>query len=372
VEHADRQDGRVTAPAGAASPVFAALQRAGVRWCLWRGTPRLSRAGAGDGDFDLLVDRTQAPLLESVLAAAGCRRGRSCEPVPGLDDWFLLERPAGPLLHFHVHYRLPAGEPRFERFHLPFAAHALDSRECSGAGPMSGLVFVAGPRVEAALLLLRCSLRLRARDRLPPRRAARALLAKARGDLEALAPQGGLDAVAGLLQEWLGRPLPFLRAAGGRLANADLWRLRAAAHAALRPASAANGLPAVLQLWRRDLRAAARACARRMGLAVLPARGGRTGGAVVALVGEPAARRALAAAVQRVLGGKFDVLRLAAGAGWRRAQRARRRGFFVLAERGAEHRWPAAAAPDLELRLGDGQPFEVQLAAALCALWERV
>src|SRR5262249_61533593 len=111
---------------------------------------------------------------------------------------------------------------------------------------------------------------------------------------------------------------------------------------------------------------------RGMGIAVLPARGGRAGGAIVALVGEPAARRALAAAVQRALGGKFDVLRLADGAGWRRAHRARRRGFFVLAERGAERLWPAAAAPDLELQVGDGQPFEVQLAAALRTLGERV
>jgi hypothetical protein len=365
VEHADRQDGGVTAPAGAAS-VFAELERAGVRWCLWRGTPRLSRACAGEGDFDLLVDRTQAPLLERALAAAGCRRGRSSEPVPGLDDWFLLGSPTGPLLHFHVHYRLPAGEPRFERFHLPVAAQTLDSRERRGD------VFVAEPRVEAALLLLRCSLRLRARDWLPPRRAARALLAKVRADLAALAPRGGLDEVAALLQEWLGRPLPFLRGAGERLAVADLWRLRAAAHAALRPASAANGLSAVLQLWRRDLRAASRALARRAGFPVLPARGGREGGAILALGGEPAARRALAAAVQRVLGGKFDVLRITAGAGWRRAQRARARGFFVLAECDAPRPWPAAAAPDLELQVADGQPFEAQLAAALRALWERV
>jgi hypothetical protein len=109
-----------------------------------------------------------------------------------------------------------------------------------------------------------------------------------------------------------------------------------------------------------------------MGFAMLPARGGRAGGAIVVLVGEPAARRALAAAVQRAIGGKFDVLRLADGAGWRRAHRARRRGFFVLAECSAAHQWPAARAPDLELQVGDGQPFEAQLAAALRALWERV
>jgi hypothetical protein len=348
---------------------FRALERHGVRWCLWRGTLRVDRAFAGASDFDLLVDEAHADALAAAFRAADCRRARTVRQDPGLEDWFGLAGPCGPLLHFHVHYRLVAGEPRLNRFRLPWERQVLGARVRLGGGPL----FATDPVAECALLLLRCSLQLRARDRLPWSGSARRLLAKVNSDLGALLRGQGLGAVLALLQEWLGRAVPLRRE--GPRSLADLWRVRRVAAAALRPWTALRGLRAAATAWQRGLEAGLRRLSRRAGLPLWPARGLATGGAWVALAGPAdAAQRASAADdVRRVFAGKFDVLRLGASGGQaRRAQAARGRGMLVIGcQDVAAGRRSSSSAPDLVIPVGTGRPREQIVADVIREIWRR-
>ena len=70
-----RPDGAVHAVHPALLRAFAALDDAGVAWCLLRGEARLADPS---GDVDLLVDPVELPRLDPVLVRAGFL------PVPGL------------------------------------------------------------------------------------------------------------------------------------------------------------------------------------------------------------------------------------------------------------------------------------------------
>jgi thymidylate kinase len=70
-----RPDGAVHAVHPALLRAFAALDDAGVAWCLLRGEARLADPS---GDVDLLVDPVDLPRLDTVLVRAGF------VPVPGL------------------------------------------------------------------------------------------------------------------------------------------------------------------------------------------------------------------------------------------------------------------------------------------------
>ena len=70
-----RPDGAVHTVHPALLRAFAALDGAGVAWCLLRGEARLADPS---GDVDLLVAPADLPRLDAVLATAGFL------PVPGV------------------------------------------------------------------------------------------------------------------------------------------------------------------------------------------------------------------------------------------------------------------------------------------------
>lgn len=382
--------------------VLADLRRLGVRHCLWRGSARLEQALAGRSDFDLLVDAGDSARAEAAFVARGYRRACAAPGAadPGVVDWFGLGGAAGPLVHLHVHYRLVAGERRCNRFRLPWEREVLDSAEPLARSEIA----VAAPAVEGALLLVRCALELRWRDRLPAARGALRACEKVRADLARLLERTGAAAVTDRLRAWL----PNAPSLGDRLphiAPADLWAVRRAALHGLRSQAVRSGPAAAFALWRRELAAARRALQRRWPIAPrLLARGSSCGGMLVAITGPAPAAAALAGALHDLFAAKFDVLRLALdgampGAQRRlaRALRARSRGLLVLGELGAglgpwggAPPWPAA--PDLVLSLRDGPappdgtvlvarallgcvpidvdaPAETRLAQALAAVW---
>lgn len=355
-----------------AAAIFGALEHAAVRSCLWRGSPRVGRALAGASDFDLLVAAEDAAALASVLRAWDCRRADTRECDPGLEDWFAMAGPGGPLLHFHVHYRLVAGEARLNRFRLPWEDAVLAGRAVLGEGP----IHAAAPAAECVLLLLRCSLQLRWRDRWFAR-PARRIVAKVHSDLQTLRPEGGFAEVAALWRQWLGRELPLPLPPGGappRVELADLWRVRRVAVRALRAQASVRGPMVALSVWRRELRAGLRRLLQARGLPVLPARGSACGGLLVVLTGGDAAAEAdCAARLRKVFAGKFDVLSLRLDArGLRRAFRGRSRGMLVIGHgtAGGAGRGPVDRA-DLVLEVDPGRPREQVVAELLAAIWRR-
>ncbi|HLQ37943.1 MAG TPA: hypothetical protein VK348_09085 [Planctomycetota bacterium] len=353
-----------------AGAVFAEIARRGIRCCLWRGSVRVDRALAGASDFDLLVDPEHATALAGVFLAADCRRARTVRSDPGLEDYFGLAGPTGPLLHFHVHYRLVAGEPGLNRFHLPWERQVLDSRTRLGDGP----ILTADPVIESALLLVRCCLQLRLRDRLFGAPGGRRLVAKVASDLRALLPHDRAAAALALLCDWLGGEVArrgLDPGAGFRLA--DLWRLRRIAVAALRAEAATSGAAAALRMWSREFRAGMRRLARRWQLPLLPSRGSACGGMLVALAGPPATTRGLADDFDRLFGAKFDVVRVRQLDGkMARALRARSRGMLVIGEAtAATPSWPPGAAPDLIVRADPGAPGDSLLGELVRQVWRR-
>lgn len=351
--------GTVPAPAIAA---FDALERAGVAWCLWRGSPRRAAAAAGRGDFDLLVAVEDRAAMATALLGAGARPARTARPEPGLEDWFALAAADGPVVHLHVHFRMVAGEPRCNRFWLPFAAPVLAGRARADDG-----VQLALPLHEAALLVLRSALHLRWRDRWPGGGGAR-LLRKVRGDLAVLLPDGGLAGVAAVLSAWSGRTVRLPAAAD--LDLAALRALRRAMLPALHPFAAVTGPAAACALWCAELAAVLRWLARRCQWPVLPWRGFCRGGAVVAVrAADSAEATALAASVRSLLVPKFDVV-LARDdvAGWRRAQRARARGMLALVPMAAAATVARGAAVDLCFDAAT-VPASARRARLLGAVW---
>ena len=129
---------------------FDELHASGVRCCLWKGTVRLERNLDGGGDLDLLVHADDLPRFRRILARTGWQRSRpTAGAAPNSEDHFLVDGASGRLVHLDatVHLR-PDGFAR----DLPgiWRELLLEGRRINPAG-----VPVPDPAVEAALLLVR-------------------------------------------------------------------------------------------------------------------------------------------------------------------------------------------------------------------------
>ena len=333
-----------------AARAFEALHRGGVPYCLWRGTPRLDRAWSGRGDFDLLVAAEALPALTEALSASDFKLARTApgRTAPRLHDWLGLERPAGPLHHLHVHEALRVGEPRLYRYRLPFEREVLERRRPVDSPRTATPLWYADPVDEAALLLVRCALQLRWRDRLPIGTTGVALQAKLDHDLRVLMAEVSIHEqrargrITERVVQWLGpaaaRPLTDLP----RVDTADLGALRGVASRALAESTSQGDAAAVLEGARRSVGAVRRRLGARVGprLPLLLPPVSRTGPAGARTLGFGGAGRdadTVASAVGSLLGGKLDVV--------------------VLPERGP-----------LERRLGQARAANAKGWVALCAL----
>ena len=361
-----------------------ALEARGVPYCVWRGTRRLEKALDGGSDLDVLVDPRAERDAARALAEAGCRPSAtgSSWSRPGLVDYFALGSPTGPLLHYHLHYRLVAGEPRLNRFTLPWDRGVLATRTRHPEHD----VFVAAPHVEAALLVIRIALQLSWHERRPGGRARR-LAAKVTGDLAHLVGSGPEEPTRELVGEWLGaRAAATLPSPLVEIGLADLVRLRRAALPALRAYASTGGSAALVATELRALRAGLRKLVRRQTKrAWLLARGGTAGGTLVIVSGGSAeARSTLVARVAGVFRPKFDVLSYSNELA--RARAAASAGFLALCSLEEAPGVLCATSSELILDLGAAPDAarepegtwrglggsEDPLEDALEALWQRI
>jgi thymidylate kinase len=106
------------------------LERRHVMYCCqWKGNWKKRRWMAGEGDIDLLVERSTEPQFTAVLEELGFLR---CTPpwearVAGLESCFGLDRATGRLIHVHVHYQLLTGGFWSTMYRLPFERPLLES-----------------------------------------------------------------------------------------------------------------------------------------------------------------------------------------------------------------------------------------------------
>src|SRR5689334_4557101 len=89
-----------------------ALERRNVQYCCqWKGNWKKRRWMTGEGDIDLLVERSAEPHFTAVLEELGFLRATPPleARVAGLESCFGLDRATGRLIHVHVHYQLLSG-----------------------------------------------------------------------------------------------------------------------------------------------------------------------------------------------------------------------------------------------------------------------
>src|SRR5207248_11504729 len=106
------------------------LERHGVRYgCQWTGSWKKRRGMSGQGDIDLLVERSTEPHFTAVLQGLGFRRATPPweARVAGLESCFGLDRSTGRLIHVHVHYQLLTGGFWTTIYRLPFERAMLRS-----------------------------------------------------------------------------------------------------------------------------------------------------------------------------------------------------------------------------------------------------
>ncbi|MGE5073593.1 MAG: hypothetical protein ACM3MF_09205 [Anaerolineae bacterium] len=144
----------------AALDLFHAMNRAGIRYCLWKSNIRLTEGLRGQTDLDLLVDPEYAARFGEIL------RQYDVKPIcaapgrdfPTVENYLGFDEKTGKLFHLHVHYQLVLGEQLVKNHRLPLEGVFLDSAEL-----LAG-VKLPPPDLELIVLSLRILMKYRDRD----------------------------------------------------------------------------------------------------------------------------------------------------------------------------------------------------------------
>lgn len=296
-----------------ATDVFRAWNRAGIRYCIWKGSFHLEDSLDGRSDLDVLVDAGQLGDAQAILSGFGCRPSRvaPARAEVGVEDFLGIQPETKQLVHFHMYARLVAGEGHLHRFRLPWERHVLNTRTEVGD------VYVADPAVEAALLLIRSSLRLTW--------IGRSLMSLGLVDagvveqLDWLLDRTEPKEVLATVRSWLGGSVESLvePCLMEGLTPRNLAVLRAAVLGALASQSSVSGLRSVTRRWWRFFTWARRGVYRRfLERPVFLGRGGRAGGVLVALIGpDGSGKSTLARDLRQWFAPKLDVVYMYMGSG---------------------------------------------------------
>lgn len=98
-----------------------ALNNNGISYCQWKSTAGLDRSVMGENDLDLLVSRVDAFCFMEILIRLGFKQAVSSPDsrVPGIMNFFGLDKPTGKLVHVHAHFQLILGHDLTKNYHLP-------------------------------------------------------------------------------------------------------------------------------------------------------------------------------------------------------------------------------------------------------------
>ncbi len=98
----------------------AALRESTIPCCQWKGSGKAERWGAGEGDIDLLVERTALPEFTALVARLGFKPAFAPpdRQIPGIISYIGHDPSLDRLVHVHVHYALIIGRAYARHFHL--------------------------------------------------------------------------------------------------------------------------------------------------------------------------------------------------------------------------------------------------------------
>ncbi len=280
-----------------------ALEQQHVLYCCqWKGNWKKRRWMSGEGDIDLLVERSTEPHFTAVLEQLGFRRATPPweSRVAGLESCFGHDQATGRLIHVHVHYQLLIGGFWTTIYRLPFERALLQS------ATHRNVFRTPAPEFELLVFAIRMVQRYRWRDAL---RGEPGWLKSTQGELDALLKEAELHRLENVMVHYL--PTVDLAFVDECLASLrpgySRWRrlvLRRELHHRLR--AHAKRAPLGLRLWR-------------VARSILTLRGrlggGPTkkrlahGGTVIALVGgDGAGKSTCVQELARWLGNDLDVM----------------------------------------------------------------
>ncbi|HEY6156943.1 MAG TPA: hypothetical protein VIV88_05785 [Gemmatimonadales bacterium] len=280
-----------------------ALERRHVMYCCqWKGNWKKRRWMSGEGDIDLLVERSTEPHFTAVLEELGFRR---CTPplearVAGLESCFGLDPATGRLIHVHVHYQLLTGGFWTTIYRLPFERPLLES------ATHRNVFRTPAPEFELLVFAIRMVQRYRWRDLL---RGEPGWLKAIQGELDALLKEAELHRLGDVMAQHLPTvDLAFVDECIASLRPGySRWRriaLRRDLHDRLR--AHAKQAPLRLKLWR--LVRSVITLQGRLG-GRMAKKGFAHGGTVIALVGgDGAGKSTCVQELTRWLGGDLAVM----------------------------------------------------------------
>ncbi|OLC36028.1 MAG: hypothetical protein AUH81_08835 [Candidatus Rokubacteria bacterium 13_1_40CM_4_69_5] len=295
-----------------------ALDRAGIRYCHWKGDPRaIDEALSGISDLDLLIDHAQAQAADAAMARCGFKRALATPLMshPAVADYLALDSNTSRLLHCHVHYRLVVGEPYLKGYHLPWEERFLATRRLAA----SDVIYVPDPALAMVFLCTRSATRLRLRDLVGALVGRPGIAPGAVREHAWLRQRVDRAAAAALCTELLGaQSTPaFAKLVAGELTLSRLVAFRQSARGALRSFRECGPLAGRLLAWRRELSAlVAKLNRRRLRIARPMRRTLSTGGVMVAFLGsDGAGKSTLTRALASLLAQKLDVFLMYFGSG---------------------------------------------------------
>jgi thymidylate kinase len=114
-----------------------------ISYCHWKSNWKLKRWLTGEGDLDLLVDRSDKQRFVSIVTSLGFKQAEpsSDRQVPGILNFYGFDGDAGRLVHLHVHYQLVVGHDLTKNYHLPVENLCLEQSARYGLLPIPSREF---------------------------------------------------------------------------------------------------------------------------------------------------------------------------------------------------------------------------------------
>ncbi|CAK9056677.1 Polysaccharide biosynthesis protein, partial [Durusdinium trenchii] len=119
---------------------------------------QLAKACNGEGDLDLLFDRSQYPAVTAILASNGFKRLESKldRQFPGIEDYVGFDVKSGRCVHLQAHYCLVTGQALIKNYHLAVERTLLQNLVVH---PGTG-VKIPDPQAEAIIHLVRTCIKI--------------------------------------------------------------------------------------------------------------------------------------------------------------------------------------------------------------------
>jgi len=126
-----------------------------IDYCHWKSNSFLNRSASGENDLDLLITQEHKQRFVEILSRLGFKESLSpkSESLPGVRDFYGLDKKSGCLVHVHAHFQLILGSDLSKNYHMPMERAYLES------SVQQGLFRVPAPEFELVVLVIRMVLK---------------------------------------------------------------------------------------------------------------------------------------------------------------------------------------------------------------------